>query len=238
MNGMKVSRRQFLAAGLGTGATMLLTGCGQGLSAHALPGAPWPDAVARPDSDGRLLDPLTPRVYPDAGLGSIIPRSQWAKATPMLSRINPMRGINRITIHHEGAAGAPVYFADVRTTAARLETIRRSHLDRMTAGDIGYHFIIDRAGRVWEGRDLAYQGAHVKDNNEHNIGVMVLGNFDIQSPSTAQLDILATTIRALRRQYRVSGRAIHTHQELKPTACPGKGLQPKIVAMRANRVFI
>ena len=33
---------------------------------------------------------------------------------------------------------------------------------RRRFGDIGYHFAIDRNGRVWEARSLAYAGAHVQ----------------------------------------------------------------------------
>ena len=239
MNGMKVTRRQFLAAGLGTSA-LLLSGCGKPLAAGltgGLPGAPWPEAIARPDPSGRVYQPVADRVFTDAMLGQVIPRSRWAKAGPILKRINPMNGISRITVHHEGAAGSPVYFSDMASTAQRLEMIRNAHLERMSAADIGYHYVIDRAGRLWEGRDLKYQGAHVKDRNEHNIGVMVLGNFDIQSPADAQLDTLRDTVRALRRRHQVSTSAIYTHQELGPTECPGKALQPQMVQMRNRHAF-
>jgi N-acetyl-anhydromuramyl-L-alanine amidase AmpD len=104
----------------------------------------------------------------------------------------------------------------------------------MRAGDIGYHFIIDRAGRIWEGRPLIYQGAHVKDENEHNLGIMTLGNFDRQSPTTAQLMTLQHMLAYLRHQYSVPVSKVYTHQELNPTACPGLHLQPRIVAMRKN----
>ncbi len=240
MSGMDVTRRQFLLAGLGTSA-MLLTGCGPSAistvaPADQLPGTPWPDANARPDASGRAYRPKWQSTS-DPMPGEVIPRSRWAKANPILGRINPMAGISAITIHHEGATNSPVYFSDIKATARRLEQIRKVHLDRMTAADIGYHYVIDRAGRVWEGRPLMYQGAHVKHHNEHNIGVMVLGNFDIQSPSNAQLNSLRSTVQTLRRRYRVEMKAIRTHQEIAPTACPGKMLQPKIVSLRSNRAF-
>ena len=60
-------------------------------------------------------------------------------------------------------------------TAARLETIRKAHLRRDGGrwGDIGYHYAIDPAGRLWEGRSLKWQGAHVKSKERRkNIGVV------------------------------------------------------------------
>ncbi len=236
MNDMPLSRRRFLIAGLGTSA-LALTGCGGAMSVDPLPSAPWPDAVARPDRRGRNDQPPADRAYTDRMLGQVIPRSRWAKGDPILRRINAMGRIANITVHHEGAAGAPVYFSDLASTAARLELIRNAHLQRMTAGDIGYHYVIDRAGRLWEGRDVRYQGAHVKDHNRQNVGVMVLGNFDIQSPTDAQLDSLRRTVLALRRRYRVTERAIYTHQELAPTACPGRALQAKVEQMRSRDAF-
>ncbi|MEE9213111.1 MAG: peptidoglycan recognition family protein [Phycisphaeraceae bacterium] len=143
-----------------------------------------------------------------------------------------MGKIDRITVHHEGYR--PVYFSDMASTAERLELIRQSHLSRMRAGDIGYHYVIDRAGRLWECRDFHYQGAHVKNNNEHNLGVMVLGNFDRQQPTDAQIVTLRDTLSKLMRHYRVPVNRVYTHQEITPTACPGKKLQPTVVSLRTN----
>jgi N-acetyl-anhydromuramyl-L-alanine amidase AmpD len=140
-----------------------------------------------------------------------------------------MQGVQRITVHHEG--WTPVYFTDKASTAKRLEQIRRSHVERGWA-DIGYHYVIDRAGRVWEGRNISYQGAHVRDQNEHNLGIMVLGNFDLQRPSDAQLTALAQTLRTLTRYYNIPISRVYTHQELNSTTCPGRNLQPRMVAIR------
>jgi len=166
---------------------------------------------------------------------SAMPRSRWAKGQPIQDRLNPMLPPTKITLHHEG--WTPVYFTAAQETADRLELIRRSHLNRLTAGDIGYHFIIDRSGRIWEGRSLAYQGAHVKDNNEHNVGVMVLGNFDQQGPSDEQLTSVRTAVTTLRSQYRIAAKNVFTHQEINPTACPGTNLQPKIVSLRSRNLL-
>ena len=74
----------------------------------------------------------------------------------------------------------------------RLEWIRNGHRGKGWS-DIGYHYIIDRSGVVWQGRDITrWQGAHVKNRNENNIGVMCLGNFMLQQPSAAQVAALNT----------------------------------------------
>jgi hypothetical protein len=190
-----------------------------------------PVVAQQPAPTAQASPQLRPLMAVNSNL-DIRPRTRWADQGPLMDRITPMGQVERITIHHEG--WNPVVFTDEETTAERLELIRRSHIQRLGAGDIGYHFVIDRAGRVWQGRDVRYQGAHVRGNNQNNIGVMCLGNFDIQSPSPQQLQAMIATIRSLRTFYKVPVREVKTHQEINPTACPGKSLQPFIAQARAS----
>jgi hypothetical protein len=232
---MSVSRREFLVAGLG----LAVAGCTEyAADWNDRPQPQWTSGPTTP-SGQRVHAPAPqppvatpPAPAPAPGGLQIIPRAQWAKAAPIMPRINPMRGINRITVHHEGWTA--VWFSDYASTAARIESDRRTHVSDRGWGDIGYHYIIDRAGRVWEGRNVAYQGAHVKANNENNLGIMLLGNFDYQEPTSAQQESLRRTVAAMMRQYRVPVSRVYTHQEIQPTRCPGQLLQPRFVAMRRN----
>jgi len=232
-----MKRRDFMMTGL----CAVMYGCESAQRSSTLPnmGGVWPDVNHRPSGSRSRTVPSQPEPSqpPVATSGSVTPisRSRWAGAGPNRGNINLMNGVNRITVHHEGMPEA-VHFTDYATTRARMEMIRQSHRRRGWA-DIGYHYVIDRAGRVWEGRPITYQGAHVRDNNEHNIGVMCMGNFDIQQPSNAQLQALAATVQHLRRYYRVSEHAIKTHQEINPTACPGRNLQPRVASMRSQHLF-
>lgn len=241
---MKVTRRQMVLASV----SMMLTGCAtdQQMTGIERPGPIWPEDVTRPVPSGQALvvpsrpvpppvNPVTPPpAAPAVASGPVraISRASWAKADPIGSRINRMGNVQMITVHHEG--WTPVWFEDTKSTADRLDGIRRSHIDRLRAGDIGYHYIIDRAGRVWEGRNTAYQGAHVREHNENNLGIMVLGNFDQQQPSTAQISTLRSVIVASAKQYRVPVSKVYTHKELNRTECPGKVLQAHMATIRRN----
>ena len=231
---MKVTRRQFLAASAG----LMAVGCIQKpVLLSDRPRAQWPTPTIRPRSHGQtlVLPPVSSSVDGSGlryGTLKFMPRSRWAKSRPITSRLNPMKGIERITVHHEGHTA--VYFSDLRATAERLELIRRSHLNRMRAGDIGYHFIIDRRGQIWQGRSLSFQGAHVKNHNAHNLGIMVLGNFDRQHPTSAQVTSLRNILTKLMRQYHIPVGRIYTHQEISPTACPGRSLQPQVALLRTR----
>lgn len=142
-----------------------------------------------------------------------------------------MNGVGRITVHHSGVDSSAI--RSQSQAAKHLESIRQSHV-RNGWADIGYHYIIDPQGRVWEGRSVWKQGAHVKDENEHNLGVMLMGNFDRQQPTADALRSLQSVLVAQMRSCRVATNRVYTHQELKPTACPGRNLQSKMVAMRSR----
>lgn len=161
---------------------------------------------------------------------SVIPRRTWTRAG-VGKNINPLNGVNRITVHHAG--GKPNWATDAGSTYRTLESIRGGHRSQGWA-DIGYHFIVDRDGRVLEGRPLAYQGAHVSDNNEHNVGVMALGNFNDQRPSTRQLNALNATLSALAAAFQIPVDRVYTHRELGKTACPGSSLQNHMDRIRSD----
>jgi N-acetylmuramoyl-L-alanine amidase len=179
--------------------------------------------VYSPESAG--ADPMLAR--PPAG---VISRRQWTSATTIASEANAMVSVQRITVHHDGMP--PVTLRSRSAVIDRLELIRRSHVNARGWADIGYHFVVDPMGNVWEARPLIFQGAHVKDHNERNMGVMVLGNFEEQTPTVAALAALDGFVRGQMSRFRVPVSRVVTHQELAPTACPGRSLQRHMVAVR------
>jgi hypothetical protein len=222
------SRRTFLIASAG----LLLAGCSAAktTSSTTMPGPVWrPREMPPIEAEAVTQAPLSLPGMPN----NVIPRTQWATGSPSSSLMNPMLPVKHITIHHDGME--PFFAVDQRGTAWRLDLIRRSHREKGW-GDIGYHFAIDREGRIWQGRHLNWQGAHVKDHNEGNVGVVTLGNFDRQTPAAAQLSSLNKCVSWLMKRYRVQLSNVRTHQEWAGarTACPGVNLQRYMVAVRKN----
>ncbi len=149
--------------------------------------------------------------------------------------MRPMNGVTRITIHHEGSA-KPNNDSTPAQVAATLRRIQSQHGKRMGAGDIGYHFIIDRTGTIWQGRDWRYQGAHTSGANAHNVGVMLLGNFEIQQPTGAQLSSMRSLVLSLARMYNLDVRKdVYAHNDFGNTQCPGKHLKQHVTAFKALR---
>ncbi len=155
-------------------------------------------------------------------------RSAW-RARSMRANYDPMGNPTRITLHH---TAEPMSSTRMSESVAELRRVQAEHMDRGWA-DIGYHFLIDRAGRVFEGRDIKAQGAHAgnKQLNRNNIGICLLGNFAnqldrgseyrAQKPSAKQLSALKALLDDLRQAYGIRGNMIYGHAELKQTECPG-----------------
>jgi hypothetical protein len=219
-----LNRRGFLMA-----STLMLAGCGTQKVSSILPSPIW--------DQNPLLDAAEqlPVVLPHATLSmGAISRASWAKGNPIPRNMNRMLPVKYITVHHDGMS--PFTNTSKLAAASRLETIRRSHLRRDGGrwGDIGYHFAIDPSGRLWQGRPLTWQGAHVRAQNEGNIGVVVLGNYERQSVNPTQQAAVLSTLQSLMSRFKVPVRRVLTHQEWAATACPGRSLQKVTSNLRNN----
>jgi len=162
-----------------------------------------------------------------AGALAIVRRASWGARPPAPSRLTRHTGRwNSLTVHHSARTTAEQLGrgsdADV---ADALRRIQHVHMDDRGFGDIGYHFLIDPRGKVYEGRTLAWRGAHASGaNNIGNIGVCLLGNFEIERPTPAALGALERLTDDLTRRYAIPKSRVYAHQDLKATECPGKYL--------------
>jgi hypothetical protein len=234
-----VNRRTLLKGAALLGGFAFLQGCSSRRLASNFPQPTWPDQqVAEPTPiytaprptviAQQPPQPQQPQVIQSRL--TILPRAAWTREQPKMQHSKPMNGVSRITVHHDALA---IDGRGQSWAVNRLNKIRRSHLDRgPTWVDIGYHYIIDPDGRVWEGRPINIEGAHVAKTNDHNIGVMCMGNFEFNRPTAPQLQSLDTIVADLMRRYRVPINNVVTHKELASTECPGDNLQRYMMTTR------
>jgi N-acetylmuramoyl-L-alanine amidase len=160
---------------------------------------------------------------------TIIPRSTWTKASVRANH-DPMGTIRRITVHHTGE-----HLTDTGLDEGEiLRRLERYHVESRGWAAIGYHLLVGRDGRVWEGRPLRCQGAHVTDHNPGNLGITVLGDFMTRRPASAQLAGLRHALDQLCSRYALPRQALLTHRDLRTTACPGDFLFAWVRGYRAG----
>jgi hypothetical protein len=168
-------------------------------------------------------------------------RAGWDAAPPRTRNMGAMGRIFRITVHHSAnLARSP----SLREATRAIKLDQRYHMSKRGWGDIGYHYLIDPAGRIWQGRDLRWQGAHAGNHflNRGNIGVCLLGNFiggrSGQAPTPPQVASLDALLRHLTRKHHIRQGNIFTHQEMQGivTVCPGPRLQRVVERLRRNMV--
>lgn len=118
-------------------------------------------------------------------------------------------------VHYDGANEI------TRTGNAIPKAINAGHKANGWAG-IGYNFVVDQAGNVYEGRGWDNVPAHCPKHNRQGIGVQVaIGG--LQQPSdAAKASVVALYEEACRR----AGRKLTVlgHRDGKATACPGSAL--------------
>ena len=129
-----------------------------------------------------------------------------------------------------------------------IRSIYAYHTRTRGWSDIGYNFLIDRFGRIWEGRyggvDRPVVGAHTLNYNDYAFAAAAIGNFETADPSSAMLraygDLFAWKLSlhgvdAASTSQRVGKRdfpAINGHRDAAATACPGRNLYAKLSSIR------
>jgi hypothetical protein len=154
-------------------------------------------------------------------------RSYWDAAPAKLQSLSPVGGPwEKITVHHSDVIGNFSFNGSTANSGAAIKSVQRHHQLENGWADIGYHFLIDARGRVFEGRSLQWQGAHAGNpsKNRRNIGVCVLGNFDKEHLNQATRDALSDLLNELRSSHKISRNAIYLHKEMSSTECPGAHL--------------
>lgn len=112
-----------------------------------------------------------------------------------------------IILHHAAA------------TTCSVEDIHRWHLNNGWAG-IGYHYLVRKDGKVYQGRPVDTIGAHTYGSNSISIGICFEGNFEKEQMPEAQKVAGQELVYDLKKKY--SGVQIKKHNDFGSTACPGK----------------
>ncbi|MEU3682971.1 peptidoglycan recognition protein [Streptomyces sp. NPDC030592] len=141
-----------------------------------------------------------------------------------------------------------------------IRGIYRYHVRSMGWRDLGYNFLVDKCGNIYEGRaggvSKPVLGAHTLGFNSNSMGIAVLGTYSSKKPSSAALKAIARLtawkvglygMNPRGKTYLKSGggnlypkgrkvrlNVISGHRDGFATNCPGKKLYAKLGTARAK----
>ncbi|HET6817168.1 MAG TPA: N-acetylmuramoyl-L-alanine amidase [Mycobacteriales bacterium] len=197
-----------------------------------------------------------------AGRPTIYTRSQWGADESLRLHACPSgpsygSTITMGFIHHTDNANG--------YTQSQVPSIIRSiyayHVNSNGWCDIGYNFLVDRFGRIWEGRyggiTKPVIGAHTGGFNTDTFGTSLIGNFGSTAPSSAMLSAVEklfawklgsyyrdplgkTTVTAgyfsgsrYSTGQRVTFNTISGHRDADFTTCPGSAAYSDLPTIRS-----
>lgn len=103
------------------------------------------------------------------------------------------------------------------------EQIAAYHVNTRHYPGVGYHFMIDKMGRVFKTQNQTTLSYHAgAGQNKKHLGICLIGNFEQVAPSVEQIHSLEDLLVELLRVY--PGWYVQPHQWVHATACPGKNL--------------
>ena len=214
-------------------------------------GAPAPQTTVEVVDPGeQAADPTVGTRRPDAAAAAtsqptIYSRRQWG-ADESLRKGTPEYGSVQAAFVHHTVSANDYTAAEV---PAIIRGIYRYHVTGRGWNDIGYNFLVDRFGRIWEGRyggiALPVIGAHTQGYNSVAFAMSAIGNFDIAQPPAVVVDAYSrlfawklglhavpatgTVVLNGTRLNRISG-----HRDVGQTACPGRYLYAQLPTIRSR----
>ncbi len=192
------------------------------------------------------------------GQPPIVPRSQWDPGNQCRPRYAPQYGrVDMAFVHHTVNANS----YGPGDSAAIVLAVCRYHRDSNGWNDIGYNFLVDRYGKIFEGRaggiDRAVIGAQAQGYNSYSTGVSNIGDFTSVGETSAGIRSTARIIawklhlhgapvegkitetsgggslNAHPQGERITFNRISGHRDGDATDCPGNALYAQLPSIRS-----
>ena len=177
-----------------------------------------------------------------------IPQSSWRQGLPAPNFDRIQHNVSHLVVHHTAGSNSNTNYTQV------IRDIYLFHTEVNQWSDIGYNFLIAQDGTIFEGRDpgddlteFEVVGAHFCGKNTGTLGVAMLGNYELATPTEDALlslqSVLATAadffdIDVLQESPHRGSTLAHIagHRDGCATLCPGENLYPLLAGI-SEQVF-
>lgn len=191
-----------------------------------------------------------------AGSPAIVARTEWAADTKIVT-VKPVISptLQLAIIHHTASTNAYT----PAQAAAIVRGIQLYHVQGNHWNDIGYNFLIDRYGTIYEGRgggiDQNVVGAHSLGFNDGTVGIALIGDFQNAQPTDAMQQALVKLLAwrldiahvdplskvtyvsggnlKFKKGTKVTLNAISGHTDTYLTDCPGTDVESRLPTIAA-----
>ena len=200
--------------------------------------------------------PALPSAGAEVGQPGVVTRAQWGADESMRRTTPPIFApVSRMVVHHTATPN------DDPDPVSTMRAMLAYHVKGNGWDDIGYNFVVDAGGRIYEGRwarsydagevstgesldGQGVVGAHAEGDNVGSVGVALLGTFTGRAPTPAAVAALQRLLAWKADRHGVdptgstrweSGRTLPTivgHRDVGSTSCPGDQLWERLPAIR------
>jgi hypothetical protein len=180
----------------------------------------------------------------------VVTRAQWGADESIRNPEPPsFAPLRKLIVHHTDTPnGDP-------DPAATVRAVYTYHVKSRGWNDIGYNFLVDERGRIYEGRysreygpgeiptgedrdGRGVIGAHAEGANTGSVGVALLGTFTAQGPTAAAVEALQAMLAWKADRHSINVLAgdsypnLAGHRDTKATSCPGDRLYDRLPELR------
>ncbi|GHA49644.1 peptidoglycan recognition protein family protein [Streptomyces canarius] len=241
---------------LDTEAALAASAANADITAFGATAIPELDRSATEQERTRLQGPVRGKPY----IGPrprIVTRRGWGADESLRERgFVYTKKIKAAFVHHTATGNAYT----CAQAPSVIRSIYRYHVKSMGWRDIGYNFLVDKCGTLYEGRAggvaKAVLGAHTLGFNTNSMGIAVIGTYGATRPSSAAVKAIARLtawklglygVNPSGKTYLTSGggnlypkgknvrlNVISGHRDGFATECPGKRLYAKLGTARSS----
>jgi len=196
---------------------------------------------SNPGGDFSVQDAGSPGIISRAGWGCDEGLMDWTPEYPTSHKIK------KVIVHHTAGPNNP------SNPKATIRGIYQYHAVTLGWGDIGYNFLVDQYGNIYEGRygGDSVIGGHAsgyngyEDSQGSSLGISVLGTFSSVIPTSVARSAVeeVTAWKAALHGFNPKSQSLWRgkttydmagHRNYNSTSCPGTAFYNKLPTMRVN----